>query len=177
MDPIQVHFDWEQVAYRRFLCHPASLAPLLTIPRISTDLPRHLVMTQSKSNRRLLDAQSRSVAPHQMTSIACRLGRQRCALVFLCLYFEFRAADLLVPLLRFPEFLPDSWSPDCHQYLAPFVCGLALAWHDRLVFVVKKVRPANEHLLATLKGPFEWHILTRIEVRACKAKTSANLQL
>ena len=166
------------MAYRRSLCHPASLAPLLTIPRISTGLARHLVMTQSKSNRTLLDVQSRAVAPHQMTSIVCQLGCQRCALVSLCLHFESPAADLLVPLLRFPEFLPDPWLPDCHQYLAPFVCGLALAWHDHLVFGAKIVRLANEHPLAMLKGPFEWHILARMEVsRACRAKTSTNLQL
>ena len=161
------------MAYRRFLCHPASLAPLLTIPRISTGLPRQLVTTQSKSNRTLLDVQFRSVAPHQMTSVPRRLGCHRCALVFLCLHFEYRAADLLVPLLHFPEFLPDAWLPDCDQSLAPFVCGLVLAWHVHLVFEMRIVQPANEHLLAMLKGPFELHILAKIKVsRACRAKIS-----
>lgn len=161
------------MAYRRFLCHPASRAPLLRSPRISTGLPRQLVTTQSKSNRTLSDAQFRSAAPHQMSSIPRRLGCHRRALVFLCLHFEYRAADLLVPLLRFPEFLPDTWLPGYHESLAPFVCGLVLAWYVHLLFETKIIRPANEHLLATLKDPFGLHILPDINVsRIRRAKTS-----
>lgn len=105
-------------------------------------------------------------------SIPRRLGCQWWALVFLSLHFEYHAADLLVPLLHFPEFLPDARLPDYHESLAPFVCGLVLAWHVHLVFETKVIQPANEHLLATLKDPFELHILANIAVsRFCWAKT------